>query len=220
MNENLKDHDILLVKEKGSNELKVANTDKDGKLKQSKPDGENPDFLRIDRNGNILENFFANFMRQMKKPTEFEFFRVPMDKFKEVIQKLQEAFKNPDKPENKEFIDMHRVNPEDFLKKQSQGQEQTQPQTQEQTPAAQKEYKINPDLVDWEGFKKFGITREGLEKSGVAKDGTSNLDRLLNYHKTNLVPVSLNMEGYPSMQTSGRFALKPNADGTFAPSPT
>jgi hypothetical protein len=30
MNESLKDHDILLVREKGSNKLKVANTDKDG----------------------------------------------------------------------------------------------------------------------------------------------------------------------------------------------
>ena len=50
MNENLKDQDILLVKEKGSNELKVAN--KDGKIKPEKPDnGNNPDFLKIDRNG-------------------------------------------------------------------------------------------------------------------------------------------------------------------------
>jgi hypothetical protein len=30
MNENLKDRDILLVREKGSNELKVAEMDKDG----------------------------------------------------------------------------------------------------------------------------------------------------------------------------------------------
>jgi hypothetical protein len=36
MDENLKDQDILLVREKGSSELKVANMDKDGKVKQAK----------------------------------------------------------------------------------------------------------------------------------------------------------------------------------------
>jgi hypothetical protein len=33
MDENLKDRDILLVREKRSNELKVAGTDKDGKVR-------------------------------------------------------------------------------------------------------------------------------------------------------------------------------------------
>ncbi|MDR2692146.1 MAG: hypothetical protein LBB73_07655 [Dysgonamonadaceae bacterium] len=42
--------------------------------------------------GIFLENFFENFMRQVKKPTRFEFFRVPAEKFKKVVQKLQDAF--------------------------------------------------------------------------------------------------------------------------------
>jgi preprotein translocase subunit Sss1 len=119
MNENLKDQDVLLVKEKGSNELRIANMGKDGKMKTAKPDGDNPDFLKIDKHGNILENFFANFMRQVKEPTRFEFFRVPADKIGEVMQKLQEAFKNPDKPENKEFIDVHRVDTDELVRKQT-----------------------------------------------------------------------------------------------------
>jgi hypothetical protein len=109
MNENLKDGDILPVREKGSNELKVANMNKDGKVKQVKPDSENPDLLKIDKQGNILENFFENFMRQVKDPTRFEFFRVPAEKVKEMVQKLQDAFKNPEKPENKAFINLHRI---------------------------------------------------------------------------------------------------------------
>jgi hypothetical protein len=115
MNENLKDQDFLLVREKDSDELKVAKIDKDGKMKQAKPNSENPDLLKIDKNGNIIENFFENFMRQVKNPTRFEFFRVPAEKFKEVVQKLQEAFKKPDKPENKAFIDLHRINPEALM---------------------------------------------------------------------------------------------------------
>jgi hypothetical protein len=69
MNENLKDRDILLVREKGRDELNVAKMDKDGKVKQTEPDSENPDFLKIDKQGNMLENFFENFMRQVKNPT-------------------------------------------------------------------------------------------------------------------------------------------------------
>jgi len=40
MNEKLKDRDVLLVKEKGSNDLKVANTGKEGETtsRQSQPE--------------------------------------------------------------------------------------------------------------------------------------------------------------------------------------
>jgi hypothetical protein len=201
MNEKLNDQDVLLVKEKGSAELNAANIDKDGKLKTTAPDERNPDFLKIDRNSNVLENFFENFMRQAKDPTRFEFFRVPMEKFQEVIQKLQDAFRNPDKPENKEFIDMHRVEPKDFLKKEAQTQEQ---------PKA-KEFAINPDLVNWEKFERYGINREKLEKSG-------DLVKLLDYQKTGLVPVSIRLDGeMQPFYTDGRFSLRKQEDGTFSP---
>jgi hypothetical protein len=204
MNENLKDRDILLVREKGNNELTVAKMDKDGKVKQAKPDGENPDLLKIDKNGNILENFFENFMRQVKNPTRFEFFRVPAEKFKEVAQKLQDAFKNPEKPENKAFIDLHRINPEDFLKKQ--GQTQAQPQAQ----TSEKSYAITPELVHWDKMEKFGITRETLEKSG-------NLEKMLDYRKTDLMPVSIRIDDETTLRTDARFSLRKQQDGTFAP---
>ncbi|MDR2680310.1 MAG: DUF3945 domain-containing protein, partial [Tannerella sp.] len=206
MNENLKSQDILLVREKGGSELKVANVDRDGKVKQASPDGENPDLLKIDKHGNILENFFENFMRQVKNPTRFEFFRVPAEKFKEVVQKLQDAFKNPEKPENKAFIDLHRIDPEDFLKKQAQGQTQAQPQAQ----TSEKSYAITPDLVHWDKLEKFGITRESLEKTG-------NLEKMLDYRKTDLMPVSIRIDDETSIRTDVRFSLRKQQDGTFVP---
>jgi hypothetical protein len=210
MNENLKDHDVLLVREKGSNELSVAKMAKDGKVKQAKPDSENPDLLKIDKNGNILENFFENFMRQVKDPTRFEFFRVPAEKFKEVVGKLQEAFKNPEKPENKTFIDLHRIDPEDFLKKQGKTQEQTQTQTQPQAQPSEKSYAINPDSIHWDKMGKFGITRETLEKSG-------NLEKMLDYRKTDLMPVSIRIDDETTIRTDARFSLRRQEDGSFVP---
>ncbi|GHT39141.1 hypothetical protein FACS189437_01680 [Bacteroidia bacterium] len=207
MDEKLKDQDVLLVKEKGGSELHAVNLDKNGKVKSSKLDGsENPDFLKIDKNGNVLENFFENFKRQIKDPTRFDFYRAPLEKLEETVKRLYEAIKSPDKPENKDFLDAHRIEQEDVLKKQA----KEQGQTQSQTAAYAKTHAINPDLVDWQKFERFGITREALEKSG-------NFDKLLDYQKTNLMPVEMKFEN-DTLRSDARFSLRRQEDDTFAPS--
>jgi hypothetical protein len=210
MNKNLKDQDVLLVNEKDSNKLSVATMDKDGKVKQAKPDGENPDLLKIDKYGNILQNFFENFNRQVKEPTRFEFFRVPAERFNDVAQKLQEAFKKPDTLHNREFMDLHRIDPEVFLKRR---------QGLSPSPAeiSKKKHIIDPDSVQWDKLEKnFGIKRETLEKTGVSNDGTANLDRLLNYGKTDLLTVSIKVDE-TSVRTDARFSLRKQEDGSFVP---
>jgi hypothetical protein len=94
MDEKLKDMDVLLVREQGSNELKVA--DKDGKTKAIKPeDGDNLDLFKINMRGNLVENFFENFKRQVKDPTRFEFFRVPAEKFQEGSEQIAGSVSKP-----------------------------------------------------------------------------------------------------------------------------
>ena len=191
MNEKLKDQDVLLVKEKDSNELKVVKgiNSENGKLDTVSPKPENqPDFMKIDRHGNMLDNFMENFSRQFKDPTHFLFFKSPADKVEETANNLQEALKNPETPVNKAFLDMHKVEP--------------QAQTQ-------KEYAINPDLVDWQKFERYGITREGLEKSG-------NLDKLLDYQKTNVMPVAMKFDE-ETLRSDARFSLRKQDDGSFSP---
>jgi hypothetical protein len=187
MNENLKDQDVLLVKEKGGDEVKAVKGIKNGKLETAKPTPENQsDFLKIDKGGNVLENFMENFSRQFKNPTQFLFFKAPADKAEETANNLQAAFKNPETPENRQFLDMHKV----------------------EMPAA-KEYKISPELVDWQKFERFGITRENLEKSG-------NLDKLLDYQKTSLMPVAMKFDN-ETLRSDARFSLRKQEDGTFVP---
>lgn len=190
MNENLKDQDALLVKEKGSDELKVASMDKSGKVKTASPNAENPDFLRIDKNGNVLENFFENFKRQFNNPTEFAFFKVPADKIKEATAAIQNALKNPETPENKQFLDMHKVKPEDFEKKQG------------QTTA------IDENRLDWAQFERLGVTRETLQKTG-------NLDKLLNWQKTDLLPISPKFDD-TTLRTDARLSLRETPDGKLS----
>ena len=81
MDEKLNNQDVLLVKEKDSDKLKVVSgIEKDGKPKSVDPKKENePQFLRIDKSGNALDNFMSNFQRQYKDPTHFQFFKIPIE---------------------------------------------------------------------------------------------------------------------------------------------
>ena len=200
MEKSLKDQDVLLVKEKGKKDLHVASMGEKGAVKMAKPkEGVTPDFMKIDQNGTMLRNFFENFKRQVQNTAQFEFFSVPAEKFHEVMQKLQDALKNPNKPENKDFIDMHQVDPNDFLKKEQQYQ------SSQQSP------KIDPNLVNWEKFEQYGITRETLEK-------TKEDEKLLDYRKTGLMNVTIKMDDEtPALRTDGRFSLRKQEDGTYSP---
>ena len=205
MDNSIKGQDILLVKDKSDSNLYAATMDGDGKVNGAHPGSDNPDFLKIDRHGNVLENFFENFMRQMDDPTRFEFFRIPAEKFQEALEKLQEAFNNPGEPENRKLIDLHRVNPDDFLKNRQpeQGQAATQPSV---SPSA---YPIDETRIDWSQFERIGITRETLEKTG-------NLEKLLNWQKTDLLPITIKSEDL-TIRTDARLALRdlPNGNMTL-----
>ena len=96
--------EILLVKEKGKNKLSVVSgLDEEGNLKTVPPIPEKEqDFLKIDKQGDILENFFTNFMRQAKEPYNFDFLKIDMKDFDRVIPVLEELLK--DEEANKDLI--------------------------------------------------------------------------------------------------------------------
>jgi hypothetical protein len=136
MNENLKDQDVLLVNDK-DNGLRAPNIDKNGEVyAQPLKNNPNPDFLHI-QGDNTLQNFFYFFMRQVKNPTEFEFFRLPSWNLKEETQNLQQAIDNPNNPKNSAYIDMHRVEPNEYQNNQQQQQQQQSQQQQQPPPSEQ-----------------------------------------------------------------------------------
>ena len=191
MDEKVKDQDVLLVKEKSSDELKVvAGIEKDGKPKTVEAKQENePSFLKIDKNGNALDNFMSNFLRQYKAPTHFQFFKAPIDKVKEVIDKLREAFKKPDDPANKAPIDKYKVEP------QAQGQKQSA-------------HAIDEKRIDWSQLEKFGVTRETLEK-------TKSLDAMLNWQKSPvLIPIAAKFDD-TTLRTDARLSFRETPDGNL-----
>ena len=176
VNDKLPDPEVLLVKEKDSNDVKVVQgVDKDGKVVTTENEA---DFLKIDKNGNMLENFWQNYKRQYDNPTEF--FQAPLNMVSALVKNLDALAKFK--------IDVPK-----------------------------KEHAISADSVNWDKFKELGISKEYLEFKG--KDDTmSNLDRLLNYQRTNLVPVSLKVEGEShKLPTSARISLRKEENGTFSP---
>ena len=98
MEVNQKDQDVLLVNETGSTKLNVvAGLGEDGMLKVVSPKNENePNFMRLDKQGNVLDNFMANFVRQYKGPTHLGFFKVSADQVENSSIVMQEMLKDPE----------------------------------------------------------------------------------------------------------------------------
>lgn len=164
MEQKMKDQDVLLVKEKNESKLKaVSGFGEDGKLKTELPKQTNSaSFLKIDRHGNPLENFFTNFQRQYKNPTDFKFFRVPANLVEKTATVLDKMLKNTETPSNKEMLDKHEVKPEQFLKKEEKKQD---------VPL------IDESKIDWKQLEQLGVSKDFLKN-------TKNLDAMLNYQKS------------------------------------
>lgn len=188
MDEKIKDHDVLLVKEPSSDKAKVvAGMDENGKLKTVPPSKTHEqDFLKIDKHSNVLENFFSNFLRQYKDPTHFGFFKVS----------AAELDRNPMIVDDFNALDKNKVTPQEYAKPQ-----------QEQTAG----YKsIDPERIDWAQFERIGVTRESLEKSKA-------LDAMLNFRKSpSLIPITLKIDDM-AIRTDARLSLKELSDGRIIP---
>ena len=99
--------DVFLVNSKDDPKLKVvAGMDEDGKLKTVPPSKQHEqNFMKFDKRSNILENFIANFLRQYKNPTHFNFFKVSAENVESNAMVIGEMLKDPDTPSNKEMLE-------------------------------------------------------------------------------------------------------------------
>lgn len=77
----------------------VKDIDKNGKLKTVEPTKENnPDFIRLDKNGDFLSNFYSNFVAQLKDPTRFRVFKIPIPKMDFLAETIKSILKTPRPP--------------------------------------------------------------------------------------------------------------------------
>ena len=118
------EQDVLVVRDEKTGEISVvAGLGRDGIPKRAPAKAENtPDFLRFDRNSDLMDSFFRNFFRQCKEPSRFGFYRIAADQVGNLLGVMKELLKDPEA--NKEILSAHKVDTSNYEKeaKQSEGQ--------------------------------------------------------------------------------------------------
>ena len=118
------EQDVLVVRDEKTGEISVvAGLSRDGTPKRAPAKAENtPDFLRFDRNSDLMDSFFRNFFRQCKEPSRFGFYRIAEDQVENLLGVMKELLKDPEA--NKEILSAHKVDTSNYEKeaKQSEGQ--------------------------------------------------------------------------------------------------
>ena len=228
MEQKKKEQDVLIVKDEKTGEIGVvAGLKRDGSPNLKAAKAENTqDFLRFDRHGDVLDNFFANFYRQCKEPKRFGFYRVAAEGADKVVEVLKELLKNPKK--NEELLAPHKVDTTKY--EQAAAQQQTQegetqaapteqaeetPQQAEQSSAGERQsndggYKpIDDSRLDREAIvERWGIDLAALEQSG-------DLERMRHYGKSQLVECTPDFGGI-RVPMQARLSLRENPDGTVS----
>ena len=104
-----KQEDVLVVRDEKTGEISVvAGLDARGYPKRAQAKAEHSqEFLRFDRHGDAIDNFFKNFYRQCKEPTRFGFYRVAADMVEALLPVIKDLLKDP--VANAELLAPHKV---------------------------------------------------------------------------------------------------------------
>ena len=213
------EQDVLVVRDEKTGEISVvAGLSRDGTPKRAPAKAENtPDFLRFDRNSDLMDSFFRNFFRQCKEPSRFGFYRIAADQAENLLGVMKELLKDPEA--NKEILSAHKVDTSNY-EKESEGQaketassddaSKTQANTEkenvssEQTNEKENDMEQKPEQTATEqqaqtapGVKQNLISGNDVNlqelgaKYGIDFNSMNEKDMkaLLNYGKTGLVIV-------------------------------
>lgn len=173
--------DVLVVRDEKTGEISVvAGLSRDGTPKRAPAKAENtPDFLRFDRNSDLMDSFFRNFYRQCKEPSRFGFYRIAADQVENLLGVMKELLKDPEA--NKEILSAHKVDTSNYEKeaKQSEGQaketassddaSKTQANTEKENVSSEQTNEKENDME-----QKPEQTATG-QKSQTASDAKQNL---------------------------------------------
>ena len=202
--------DVLLTEDGNSGKLKVvAGLDENGKLKTVPPKQANePDFMKIDKHSNALENFLSNYFKQANNPRHTGFYRVAKNGIEDVANVISNLLTIGGE-EGEKFLQDYKV---DTSKYEREDVDMSRGPEEGEKPQEQKrEYQpLDKEQIDWEAFAKIGITRENLEKSGSLND-------MLNYRRSpQLHPISIKLDEV-NLNTDARLSLRKSDDGRLIP---
>ena len=234
--------DVLIVRDEKTGEISVvAGLNADGTPKRTAAKAENAQsFLQFDRHGDVLDNFFRNFFRQCKEPSRFGFYRVAAEQADNLLEVMKELLKNPEA--YSELLAPHKVDTSGYEQEVQKVQEEQQQQKQEeqqpdqenkenqeepknqeemeqkqeqnqeapqQTQGRQGYQPIDENRINWQELEeRWGVKRDELEKSG-------DLQKMLNYGKSDLVKVTPNFGG-EAFELDARLSFKKDGEGNVS----
>ena len=234
--------DVLIVRDEKTGEISVvAGLNADGTPKRTPAKAENAQsFLQFDRHGDVLDNFFRNFFRQCKEPSRFGFYRVAAEQADNLLEVMKELLKNPEA--YSELLAPHKVDTSGYEQEVQKVQEEQQQQKQEeqqpdqenkenqeepknqeemeqkqeqnqeapqQTQGRQGYQPIDENRINWQDLEeRWGVKRDELEKSG-------DLQKMLNYGKSDLVKVTPNFGG-EAFELDARLSFRKDGEGNVS----
>ena len=169
----------------------VSNIDEKGKLKTAPAEEANQgNFLKFNSRDGLLKNFMENFLKQFNEPKRFGLYKVLADNVEQGVANLKTMLQNKQNPDNQQKIKDIQLDFEDYL-----------PQQKNATA-------INPERVDWKMLETLGLSKEKLEQNG-------ELDKMLNWQKTNLLPIAIPV-GETTIHTEARLAFRTDEEGKIS----
>ena len=169
----------------------VSNIDEKGKLKTAPAEEANQgNFLKFNSRDGLLKNFMTNFLKQFNEPKRFGLYKVLANNVGQGVANLKTMLQNKQNPDNQQKIKDIQLDFEDYL-----------PQQKNATA-------INPERVDWKMLETLGLSKEKLEQDG-------ELDKMLNWQKTNLLPIAIPV-GETTIHTEARLAFRTDEEGKIS----
>lgn len=224
MEQKKKEQDVLIVRDEKTGEIGVvAGLKRDGTPNLKPAQAEHAqDFLRFDRHGDALDNFFANFYRQCKEPKRFGFYRVAAEGVEKVVAVMKDLLKDP--VGFQDVLSPHKVDTTKYEQAAAQQQAQETGAPEQTPPAeeAQQQATSVEEQTSGQGYKPIDIDRldraEVEQRWGIdlaALEQSGDLERMRHYGKSQLIECTPDFGGVRvSMQA--RLSLRENPDGTVS----
>ena len=177
-----KQEDVLVVRDEKTGEISVvAGLDARGYPKRAQAKAEHSqEFLRFDRHGDAIDNFFKNFYRQCKEPTRFGFYRVAADTVEALLPVIKDLLKDP--VANADLLAPHKVDTSAHQQAEEQQaaeeakKENAETEAEEQQ-AAEEVKKENAETETEEQQTAEEVKRENAETEAVEQQAAEEAKR-------------------------------------------
>ena len=158
-----KQEDVLVVRDEKTGEISVvAGLDARGYPKRAQAKAEHSqEFLRFDRHGDAIDNFFKNFYRQCKEPTRFGFYRVAADMVEALLPVIKDLLKDP--VANADLLAPHKVDTSAYQQAAEEAKKENAETETEEQQAAEEAKRENAEAETEEQQATEEVKKENAE---------------------------------------------------------